>query len=139
MPEYLGSTFTVPETSEKSIHRIFIYDMLGAHIPLEDLIQEKPTIPSVSYHGSYDLADPMGAFRIARKKKELKFDIKIIKNVGHEMILKDPRHLVEDEARTITIIWLLDQLDFFTIYNYAAAYIIDYIYIYVFVNYELSS
>jgi len=94
--EYLGETFKLPESSEKALHYILSPARLRARLPLEDLMLKYLTVPTVVYYGDHDWMDPVGAYRIARDHKKPNFEVRVVKNAGHQLIIENPEEVVKN-------------------------------------------
>lgn len=99
--EFLLETYKMPESSEKGLFFIINEDF-KAHCSLEEIV-EKIETPMVVLFGYSDWMDDYGAQRVLRSQKK-NYNLYYIKDAGHNIIMENPKGLLEYILETEEII-----------------------------------
>lgn len=94
--QYHLKVISQPGASDPLIHFIVGPPKLKAIIPLENLVEEKMTMPVAVYYGELDRMDSSGAKRIFDNKKRKDFVFKIIPNSSHQISIEEPEVLSQE-------------------------------------------
>jgi len=98
---FFMEVYKLPEGSGVAIHYVVDGNLI-AYQSLEDIVQENLDMPILVFYGTEDWMCDRGARRVMKTEKE-NFQIKYIRNSGHQITLDNAKELLDHIINDIPI------------------------------------